>query len=184
MEAKPLWLVEVNVVRMTLILASLVVALSAGPALPASPADKSIVPGTRIGPWTLQMTIDEFVAQLGRPTRIMSASQLGADIQSDLRAHNWNSVGLLVYTRDGQHALLMEINQAPEYVTEKGVRWDTLRADVETAYGPPTKVSQWGLSNLNLLYDGIGLEVYLSQVARVQGLGVFRPGTASSIWKL
>ncbi len=170
--------------RMAVILAFLAVAVATAPALSQAPPDRSIVPGARIGPWTLQMTIDEFVAQLGRPTRIMSAGQLGADIQTDLRAHNWNSVGLLVYTRDGQHALLMEINQAPEYVTEKGVRWDTLRADVEAAYGPPTKVSQWGQSNLNLLYDGIGLEVYLSQVARVQGLGVFRPGTASSIWKL
>ncbi len=170
--------------RMTLAVAVLAVLLSAAPTLSQAPPDRSIVPGTRIGPWTLQMTIDEFVAQLGRPARTMSAGQLGADIQSDLRALNWNSIGLLVYARDGQHALLMEINQAPEYITDKGIRWDTLRADVEAAYGPPTKVSQWGPSNLNLLYDGIGLEVYLSQVARVQGLGVFRPGTASSIWKL
>lgn len=133
------------------------------------------MPGQRIGAWTLQMTVDNLVAVLGRQTRIASGGQLGEDMQIDL----------LVYTRDGRTILLMEVNQAPEFVTAKGVTFDTPRGEVEAAYGQPTKVSQFGANpnNLSFQYDSLGLEVFVSGAARVQGLGIFRPGGASSVWK-
>jgi hypothetical protein len=149
------------------------------------PDSRLVVPGQRIGAWTLQMTVDNLVAVLGRQTRIASGGQLGGDMQIDLRVYRWDNIGLLVYTRDGQSVLLMEVNQAPEFVTEKGITFDTPRAEVEAAYGRPTKVSQFGANpnNLSFQYDSLGLEVFFSGAARVQGLGIFRPGSASSVWK-
>lgn len=88
-----------------LILMSL--ALLPVPGLAQAPPERLVVPGERIGAWTLQMTGDNLVAVLGRQTRIASGGQLGS----------------------------------------------------------------------------LGLEVFFSGAARVQGLGIFRPGSISSVWK-
>lgn len=149
------------------------------------PEDKLITLGQRIGGWTLQMTLEEMIGSLGRPTRILSGAFLGADLIGDLRAYRWERVGLHAYTRDDRTILLLEAFEAPEFMTEKGVKWDVSRASVESAYGRPTKVTQWGRdpAQVTFQYDAIGLEVGFSPAGRVGFVGVFRPGTASSIWK-
>ena len=108
-----------------------------------------------------------------------------ADLQADLRVYNWDRVGLVAYTRDDRSILLLESEGAPEFVTEKGVKWDMARADVESAYGRPTRVTQWAPNpaQVTLQYNEIGLEVGFTPSGRGGFIGVFRPGTAGSIWK-
>lgn len=158
------------------------------PAVSQVPDDRLIVPGQRIGAWTLQMTVQEIVGALGRATPGISrhpGGQLSADLQADLRVYNWVRVGLVAYTRDDRSILLLEIDGAPEFVTEKGVKWDMARADVESAYGRPTRVTQWALDpkDVTLQYNEIGLEVGFNTSGRARFVGVFRPGAAASIWK-
>lgn len=160
--------------------------LVVSPVLSQVSDDKLIVPGQRVGAWTLQMTVQEIVGALGRQTRISSGGQLGTDFQGDLRVYRWERVGLNAYTRDDRSILLLEADNAPEFVTEKGVKWGMPRADVESAYGRPTRVTQWGRldpAQVTLQYNEIGLEVFFTQTSSVGGIGVFRPGAASSIWK-
>lgn len=171
--------------RKSAALSVLIFLVLARPTAAQVPDDKLIVPGTRIGLWTLQMTIPELVGVLGRQIAIATRqSQLGADFQDDLRAYVWG-VGLQAYTRDDRSILLLEAYKAPAFMTEKGIKFGMPRADVERAYGRPTRVTRWGTSpaDVTLQYDEIGLEVFLSHDSTVGGVGVFRPGTASSIWK-
>ncbi len=119
----------------------LVVLLVASPVLSQVPDDKLIVPGQRIGSWTLQMTIEELVGVLGRQTRINAGKQLGGDAHQDLRVYRWERVGLTAWTRDGRSILMLEAEGAPEFVTEKGVKWGMSRMEVEGAYGRPNSVT-------------------------------------------
>lgn len=149
------------------------------------PDDKLIVPGQRVGAWTLQMTIQEIVGKLGHQEHIASGGQLGADFQGDLRAYRWSGEGLHAYTRDDRTILLLEAYQAPQFVTDKGVKFGMQRGDVEGSYGRPTRVTQWGsnTAQVTLWYNDVGLEVFFTRTSTVGGIGVFRPGAASSIWK-
>ena len=169
----------------------LLILLTATQAASQVPEDRRlIVPGQRIGAWTLQMTVQDIVGALGRPTRILSGAQLISSLgivgfQVDLRAYRWERIGLYAYTRDDRSIPLLEATGAPEFVTEKGVKWDMPRADVESAYGLPTRVTQRTThpAEVTLQYNEIGLEVGFATTGRVGFIGVFRPGTASSIWK-
>lgn len=147
--------------------------------------DKLIVPGLRVGAWTLQMTVEEIVSALGRQTRIGSGGQLGSDLLQNIRVYKWERVGLNAYAKDGRSILLLEADNAPDFVTQNGITWGKSRADVERAYGQPTRVTQWGRdpAQVTLQYNEIGLEVFFTQTSTVGGIGVFRPGAASSIWK-
>lgn len=148
------------------------------------PDDRLIVPGERIGKWTLRMTVEDITSTLGREIFVASSKELGVDVQGDLRAYQWG-IGLQAYTRDGRNILLLEVVKSLAFATEKGVKYGTRRSDVEIAHGRPTRVTQWGreASQATFWYDDTGLEVFFTPTSTVGGIGVFRPGTALSIWK-
>ncbi len=166
----------------------------APPVISQVPDNKLIVPGQRVGAWTLQMTIEEIAGALGRQKQIIRTGyvQGSVDVQGDLRDYRWELVGWLdAWTRDGRSILLLDVWGSPEFVTEKGVKSGVPRADVEIAYGPPTRVTHRSTEGADTLwYSEIGLcvgftptGVGYTPIGIVMFIGVFRPGSASSIWK-
>src|SRR2546428_13770699 len=96
--------------------------LLAGAPVAAQVTDDSlIVPGQRIGKWTLDMPVAQ-IRQLNglevtggrRPANI-------EDLLADLRLYWWPAVGLMVATRDERQLLFIAISEFSVYGTDKGI---------------------------------------------------------------
>ena len=166
------------------------------------PDDNLIVPGHRIGKWTLEMTLDDLVKMNGRPVQVQWPARDYAS--PDIWDHLWFSELLHVATlgRGGQKVIYLA-TESDEYRTAKGIGpWvgphegigpRMSREVVEAAYGTPTAVTLARPANaiapgspeiLTVIYDEIGFVAWLSTDRNgVVMSGVFRPGTAKSIWK-
>ena len=158
--------------------------LGASQATSQVPDDKLIVEGQRIGKWTLAMTIANLV-QMNGPFDASIPAQ-GPDLARPVVLHRWNRLGLnAVTSADDTQRIEVLVAFSDEYKTGKGIAVKARRENVETAYGPPTAVTQWTPSPFSrrLTYDQIGLGVNLIEGGVVDSVGIFRPGTAKQLWK-
>ena len=172
-------------------LSVLILLLLAPPAVSQVPDDKLIVPGQRIGKWTLEMTIDDLLRMNGprQPMGEISGSREaivrleGPDVASaDFWVHRWDLLRLRVFTigRESHRVWGLQTSD-PGYKTARGVSVDVPRAAVETAYGRPTALVPRLDTGQVLIYDELGLA--LSVPFNVLFVIVFRPGTAKERWK-
>jgi hypothetical protein len=106
----------------------LLVALAV-PGFAQAPDDKLIVPGQRIGKWTLEMTIDDLLRMNG-PRNAGGGRQAlghpsGADVLDDTWAHRWDSLGLVAMTigRDSQSVVEL-VMRYDEHKTDWASGWD------------------------------------------------------------
>jgi len=156
-------------------------------ALAQSPRDDQvIVPGVRIGKWTLKMTLDE----LNKMNGTAAVSQvLDPEYRSATFAfYSWSSLDFGAGA-DGSHrvewfAVGFTYAVIP-WKTQEGIGLQNTRADVLKAYGKPSVETIPGPGLKNLIYDAIGIDfqVYDSG-GNIKEIRIFRPGTAKSIWKL
>ena len=159
--------------------------LLVAPAVSQAADDTIIVPGVRIGKWTLKMTIDDLVRMNG-PYRSTTFSF--ADMRHEYIYFVWEKFDFGVDTIDRRTVELLvmgDVGIAP-YKTDKGIGLQSTRADVLKAYGKPTMetVPRPGLSMTNMIYDAIGINFLVYDTGGpLRGLRIFRPGTAKSIWK-
>ncbi len=174
----------------------LLVLTTAAAGAPAGPDDRLIVPGQRIGKWTLQMTYAD-LRRLNGPERPYGnnpaiVKEPHWDSPPGIWGHVWWSAErselFIAYTRgrDGPEVILLEFGPAG-YRTAKGITDNSPRQAVEAAYGKPGVVTKWryadiGGERLTLIYDKIGFSVRLSG-GQALHLGVFRPGTAKRVFK-
>jgi hypothetical protein len=159
----------------------LLILLVAAPAASQAPDDKLIVPGQRFGKWTLQMTLADLVQMNGSPRVIRDDGQ---DRTHQGWIHSWNRLGVFAVTggRDAQQIEVLGTDE-DEYKTDKGIVVLATRDAAERAYGRPTAVTQRGVTGqVRLIWDEIGLFVLIAGDV-VSTVGIFRPGTAKSIWK-
>ncbi len=144
--------------------------LAPSPAASQVPDDKLIVPGQRIGKWTLDMTSDalrqvngsENIAPGSPGTPIERMRGWFADSNGEIWWHEWSNLYFSVATR-GRDAQRVEylFTWSGDFKTDKGVAPGMLRLAVENAHGQPTGVTRAGggqvPGGLRLIYDEIGL---------------------------
>ena len=166
--------------------------LSAVPTV-ASPIldDRLVVPGLRMGKWTLAMTIDDLVRMHGTPIRVQVQAGLppAADAVYDHVASSWDRVPVTATTLSGRtRAVMLSIaflsSGGRRFATDKGVAFGALRADVLKAYGDPTAETVPQPGETRMIYDRIGIAFNLSIGRRVTSIAIFRPGTADRYWHL
>jgi hypothetical protein len=143
--------------------------------------DNLIVPGTRIGKWTLTTTVGDLLQTFG-PTPGLTLPP-GPLYQAGFTLLAWpSSPSLSVLTRDRRKIELLFIgSRGGDYTTEKGVSVGKAGTFVLEGYGSPgTRVP----ANRNILvYDDIGIAFNVSD-DRVSTIFVFRAREAASIWRL
>lgn len=166
----------------------LLLATTSSPAQPPA-GDRLIVPGERIGPWRLPITLNRLLAMNGP----RQGGQGGADVillvDGDLAStfwvHRWDHLHLRAVTA-GRRAVEPVFNLfvfGAAYRTAKGIGPGASREAVEAAYGRPTAVTVPAPRFTHLIYDPLGLAVRLDQQGKVIAVLVFRPGTARQRWR-
>jgi hypothetical protein len=162
-----------------------------------APDDKLVVPGVRIGKWTLDMTISSLVEMNGPQTAgayflrkpIQPIVEMGqTDWRDEVWAHSWGNLSLVAGTlgeKNQQLVLLLE--ESTDYRTAQGITIGpsgTNLEGVKAVYGEPTAATRptSRSGSWRLIYDQTGLAMhFLNEIAR--SFVVFRPGTAREIWR-
>ena len=149
-----------------------------------TPDDNLIVPGRRIGKWTLAMSVEAIVKTLGDPPLLLEGlrTDWGIETQPGVLAYDWRGpLGLGLATRDDRTVLVLYTSGTLRYRTTTGVKYGTPLGSVESAYGKPTATILATHGSL-VIYDRLGLAArYRNRSVTV--LAVFRPGSAQRIWK-
>ena len=165
---------------------SLLALLLAVPAASQVPDDLLIVPGVRIGKWTLEMSIDDLV-QMNGPAFI--ARLESQEFVSAFQRHVWTTFvpeHLEAVSRDGKKVVWLSVGGV-KFKTDKGIGFQSRRSAVETAYGKPTAEIDFFRVLRRMIYDSIGLRLTIllgtSLGDPVVEVLVFGPGTAKSIWR-
>ncbi len=175
------------------LIAVLTLVLLAPPAVSQAPADKLIVPGVRIGRWTLAMTIADLVRMNGSEgSRVFyrAGEEPFADAVRDLIEFRWDDVLVRAITFDQKTVTGLVVGGIylkggwQLYKTDKGIGLESTRDQVLKAYGKPTAQTapEPGVQT-HLIYDKIGIAFRVWAHGSMRGLFVFRPGTAKTIWK-
>ena len=172
-----------------IILGSLALLLLASPVVSQTGDDRLIVPGVRIGGWTLQMTIDDLVRMNG-PAQTLSEDD--PDFVRRINEFHWQKtgLGLTAITFDRQKVDALLFNAAPigatVYKTDRGIGFLSTQRDVLTIYGKPTIAKSARMrSTTNMIYDGAGVNFQIdnSNNGLVVLVAIFRPKSAKMIWK-
>ncbi len=175
----------------------LLILLVAPPVASQVPDDKLIVPGVRIGKWTLELTIADLVSMNGAQntgflwsSAILRASALEPDLQDGITFHIWERQGLIAGTRDGKTLVFLVAVEAPEYRTSGGIGFGSAPGAVEAAFGKLGAVTQWlyggraGELLTTWIYDALGVAIVANPGRdSVFSAYVFRPNSARTIWQ-
>ena len=159
--------------------------LSPAAAAAQSSDDRIIVPGVRIGPWRLAMTLDELV-KLNGPEVGRGPIQF-PDMRSQLTLIGWPDRSLAVATPDGNHVcfLTLGIGGVPaSHATAEAIGAPSRLAEVLKIYGPPTSQTVPRPGQKNLTYDRLGIDFQVLANDRAFQVRIFKPGTAHRIWRL
>lgn len=163
------------------------------PAASKVPDDNHIVPGKRIGKWTLEMTVADLVRMNG-PAMARASYKAGedpiADATRDLTDINWSGILVHAFTADQKTVAALVITTKflvsgwELYKTDKGISLKSSSNQVLKVYGKPTGQTAIDGGRNRLIYDKIGIAfVVWMDYGEMRGIWVFRPGTAKTIWK-
>jgi hypothetical protein len=169
------------------------------PGYTQAPNDNLIVPGQRIGKWTLDMTIDDLVRMNGAQNAngalnqyvpVTLAQHVNPTYVGDVYLHAWHNLSFFVSTL-GEHSqkVVYLAIFSKDYKTAEGLSLNTPPQNIEALYGRPTVNMQFFAPNSGslMIYDQRGLAVRIFDSGTgnaVQVLIVFRPGTANQIWRI
>lgn len=175
------------------IAACLALLLVAAPAFSQVADDRLIVPGQRVGNWTLEMTIDELLRIHGPRKAIGTVfgiretvvrMQYRDLVSSDFWVHRWDHRGIRAVTLGRENQRMWNLGTSEDsFKTVRGVSRGATRGAVEAAYGRPTAVTVPKAAHFHLIYDNLGLAVRILD-ERIDWIIVFRPGTARQRWTL
>ncbi len=154
--------------------------------------DRLIVPGVRVGKWTLSMTIDDLLRMNGPATRMLftAGNAQATDAVFDYTVLGWWDrlpLGAATYDQKTVAFLTLWVYSPGSfsYKTDRGVGFGTTRSQVLKTYGGPTAETSplQRLGQTRLIYDRMGI-AFLCDGENVWTIDVFRPGTASRHWHL
>lgn len=174
----------VAVVILTLLLLS-------PPAVSQVPDDKLIVPGQRIGKWTLEMTIADLDRMNGQGSLFRTTEPF---FQSGIVFRGWPDPGLLAAHRQDQTrveclilSILMSTRVMSEFKTTESIGVTSKWEEVFAAYRGPSWQTRLAEGVTRMVYDRIGV-TFVTLLGSdgadvVVAVYVFRPGGARSIWR-
>lgn len=150
-----------------------------------------IVPGVRVGKWTLALTLDDFQRMHGYAVRtyVMAGVPPAADAVHDHFMFRWDRVPVTaaVFIGRKQVEFLQTGFLMPEghlYRTDRGLAFLARRWKIVQAYGRPTAEMTPHPLEVRLIYDHLGIAFGLDMAGRAHTISIFRPGTASRFWHL
>ena len=153
------------------------------PAVSQIPDDQIIVPGQRVGKWTLDATLEEMTTAKGPAT----VREIRGQVEGfhPVVLYLWND--LVAATHDRKRIDFL-YTASPAFRTDKGIGYDSSRQSVMSSYGRPTAYTSvlevpgapYPLK-ARLIYDRIGFAVDLTMDSASLSI-VFRPGSARSHW--
>jgi hypothetical protein len=158
--------------------------------------DGIVVPGERIGAWTLAMTLADLIHANGPP------DSWGRGFNPPRSNVKWENLSLYASSFDDKEIVDLSIGYNPSrrYQTVQGVGYGSSRYEMEKAHGIAPEVYRHpprfeGRNNATYVYDAIGLAFALTEclndprsppcitgTIRVTVVTVFRPGDAKRIW--
>lgn len=165
--------------------------LLASPAISQVPDDKLIVPGQRIGKWTLDMTLDDLDRMNGQGAL---ARMTERGFQSAIVFRAWPDFGLLAAHRRDQMrvealiiSILISTSGVTAFKTAEGIGISSKWEEVLSAYRRPSWETRVAQSVIRSVYDqnGITFMRLIDSEGKdtVVAFYVFRPGAARSIWR-
>lgn len=165
----------------------LAVLLVASPVGSQPPADNLIVPGVRVGKWTLQMTIADLERMNGHASRrvVTAGQEPYISSATDFSVYDWSS-GFAAVTYDGKHVeglIAGSHGIFVPYKTDKGIGLQSTRGAVLRVYGKPTAEPRMSSADTITIYDKIGIAFRIENDGSVFEISVFRPGSGKRIWK-
>ncbi len=124
------------------------------------PDDKLIIPGVRIGKYPLEASVDDLTRLVGFGPRGSLSVGRGTMTITDTPAPYTEVTWFLekgtlnaqfrdrsrIETLDFSWSSALSPNDPPEFQTGRGITFRSRRADVETAYGPPTWDDTYGVT--------------------------------------
>lgn len=162
-------------------------------ALPASsqvPDDRVIVPGERVGKWTLDMTTTDVESVVRPPNLPPGRGSAIVDVRpgNDVREGVWTVFWAHVFfgmgindPRTGKALYLMIVSR--EYRTTKDVGPGMTVEAVTQGYGLPTATTSVGIGVTRRIFNDAGI-AFVMRGDEVIQVFVFRLGTAATIWKM
>lgn len=167
------------------VLVLLALLLLVAPAVSQTPDDKLIMPGVRIGKWTLAMKIDDLVRMNGpaQIVPIVGGTAPVADTIHDYTIFLWNPLDLGAFTFDRKKVEVLGTGALMNYKTAKGIGLKSTRSETVATYGKPTAetIPRDGLTHL--IYEKFGISFLFFNTGQIRNIYVFRPGTAKTFWK-
>ncbi|MGH2454175.1 MAG: hypothetical protein ACRDF5_10515 [bacterium] len=141
--------------------------------------DRTVVPGVRIGKWTLMTSIPELLRMNGPAS---SRPSVASTLVPAATWYSWDSLGIAAGTHDRRFTAYLAVYDG-DYAVPRGVGIRASRNAVLTAHGEPTYegdlVVQGGTITL-LAYDKIGLAYFLQKDV-VQVYLIFHPGNLAHL---
>jgi hypothetical protein len=148
--------------------------------------DKLIVPGQRIGKWTLEMTVALLEKMNGPAAQVKHSAGNPGESPYPHTLFLWKRFGLQASSFDGKSLTQLAVSDIP-YHTRQGVGIGSPLAKVLAAYGRPTAQTLIGddfAGLIAVIYDNVGLALSANAVTEtVIRISVFRSGAARSIWQ-
>jgi hypothetical protein len=148
--------------------------------------DNLVIPGQRIGPWTLGMTVRQFVSTAGKP--IDARHMVETDLVGTFG--DYCSADICGLYRVNDALAILKVAEISRFSrTGKGVGVGSRHGEVLAAYGRPTRTTLLGDDFAGgftrLVYDDIGISFRLNAITEtVTSISIFRAGTAGGIWRL
>ncbi|HEY3248325.1 MAG TPA: hypothetical protein VGK88_08570 [bacterium] len=144
-----------------------------------------IIPGVRIGPYSLTTGLAGLRRLLGSPAAASPRPMF--DQRPGMTGYVWRLPAgtLTAWSANGRTIGYLELRDNRTYRTVKGIGVGSNSMDVQAAYGAPTaRTAIPGASRY--VYNALGLAVFTQGTSTgfmIVGVDVFRPGTAGNFWK-
>lgn len=164
--------------RVRLLQVALIILLSGATHLPAQTPDTSIVPGDRIGPWSVSSTLDSLIVALGPGYRLVTNTGI-----STAHAYTYPNMNLNVgFCITGRKVLQIGIyrnehvwgldrgwkasvrDTLVQYKTAEGIGLDSAATEAFAAYGQAARTYDWERG-----YKGYGLRNRIYFIADPEG---------------
>ncbi len=152
--------------------------LAASPAASQVPDDALIMPGLRIGRWTLEMTLDDLVRVNGQGGAVALSHPAYA---GGFTVVSWPTGPLAAFTKDRRRIEALSV-EAGAFRTDKGVGIGSSRSNVVAAYGNSTATVAINPTTTVLVYEEIGASFGVEN-DRVNRIWIFRARTGGGIWR-
>ncbi len=149
--------------------------LAAAPAASQAPDDRLIVPGQRIGKWSLAATIQDLTQTAGPP----GVQEVAETNRPTLVVYTWAPPGIAAVSRDRTKVEFLYLYGGSDYKTDKAIGRGSTTNAARRAYTGPA-FTTLGPSQRAIVWDRLGLAVLITP-DRVSAVLVFPPGTAEGL---